>query len=70
MDHDMSLQMNWCRRCGRPFEEIVNEHRRECDGLPGVVHQRFIKAVAEMDKVFGAVVDAVISDLTPTSGGR
>jgi ribosomal protein L37E len=52
MTHDLDMRMDWCRRCGRPYFEIVEGDMAECDGLPGVVHQRFLKAEEEMKKVF------------------
>jgi len=61
MDHDFDLVMAWCRRCGRPLEEIVEADMNACDGLMGAVHQRFLKAQAAARAVF----DPSIAKLIP-----
>ena len=60
MEHDFSIKMSWCRRCGRPLYEIVDNNIPECDGLPGVVHARFLKAEADMEKIFGPIIDEIL----------
>jgi hypothetical protein len=60
MTHDIDWRMDWCRRCGRPKVEIVALDLAECDGLPGVVHQRFVKAEAEAKKLFDPIISAIL----------
>jgi hypothetical protein len=61
--HDIDVGMQWCRRCGRPMTEIIDGAIIDCDGLPGVKHARFLKAEAEMHRMFDPVVDRVARDL-------
>jgi hypothetical protein len=70
MTHDLDTLMDWCRRCGRPYLEIFDGDLTECDGLSGVVHQRFLRAKAEMEKTFGPIVDAVMAYPTSKSEGE
>jgi hypothetical protein len=55
--HEIDFYMDWCKCCGRPYEEIFNQNLVECDGLPGVVHKRFLDARAKCMAIFGSIVD-------------
>lgn len=62
-DHDIDFYLHWCKRCGRPRDEIVEQDLRHCDGLKGVVHQKYLKAKQEAEKIFNPIVDAIWRDL-------
>jgi hypothetical protein len=53
--HALALDMQWCTRCGRPLCEIVDEL---CDGLPGVVHIRYLRARKAMEAIMNPVLAA------------
>jgi len=67
--HDIDLYMDWCRACGRPFIEIVNEDLRECDGDPLKIHPRFFEAQERARQIFDPITDSVI-DALPLPGER
>lgn len=58
--HDMGIHMQWCRRCGRPLEQIVEQGAAECDGLAGVVHARYVRAAREFAALVGTDVGEVL----------
>lgn len=64
-DHDMDTLMNWCIRCGKPLDELVDLGSVFCDGLKGVVHQRYKIARDNAIKIFGPIVDDFFSIKPP-----
>lgn len=62
MTHDMAPDLDWCTRCGRPRYEIMELDALKCDGLPGVIHARYLTAKREMWEIVGPIVGAVFSD--------
>lgn len=69
MKHDIDPSMDWCRRCGRPRYEILNEDLRECDGLEGVVHSRYISSLRTMEALYGPIIDGIRAELEDTDNG-
>jgi ribosomal protein L37E len=65
--HDFDMAMDWCRRCGRPYYEIMDGDLAECDGLRGVVHQRYIKAAEEAHRIFAPIIDGVLNAIKQLS---
>lgn len=57
MIHDFDVKLDWCRRCGRSYEEIFDSDLVDCDGLPGVIHARYLRARERAEKVFGPIVE-------------
>lgn len=55
--HDIDQHMNWCRRCGRPVMEIIWQDLAECDGLPGVIHHRYLEALMRVRAIFDPITD-------------
>lgn len=65
--HDTDFYLMWCKRCGRPEIEIVEDQRMECDGLRGVIHARYIEAKAHHDRVMQPMIDQVMGLLSQQS---
>ena len=63
MSHNFDILMSWCRRCGRPRTEIIELDMTDCDGLPGVVHQRYRDAERHARTIFDPVVEAITGKL-------
>ena len=61
MKHDYDMSLCWCRCCGRPEDEIVENDLRECDGIREVVSSRFLKARREANALFNPVVAEVLT---------
>ena len=55
--------LQWCRCCGRPLYEIVDNYLPFCDGLTRVTHACYLRAKEEAARIFDSVVDAVLEDL-------
>lgn len=62
MLHDIDVGLNWCSRCGRPMEELFNRQIGTCDGLTGVVHQRYLKAKLAAEAVFSPAIEQPKAD--------
>jgi hypothetical protein len=66
LTHDIDVRMDWCRRCGRPMIELVEADMPICDGLPGVIHKRFIEA----EKAATAIFDPIVKSITGNPEGN
>ena len=63
MTHDICLRLQWCKRCGRPLEDILANDIALCDGLPGVIHANYQRMLASSDAIFRPILKRLGIDL-------
>ena len=62
-DHLFEPPMDWCKACGRPLWEIVDNNLRKCDGDPLKIHPRYWEARERAGLIFDDIVQEVIDSL-------
>lgn len=59
MEHDIAMELSWCKRCGLSRMEIMEAATLECQGNSGVIHERYLKALREFRAFFGPILKEV-----------
>lgn len=67
--HVMCQEMSWCKACGRPYWEIVDENLTHCEGDPLKIHPRYWAAQERAAAIFGPAVDRLVNEI-PLPGER
>jgi hypothetical protein len=63
MKHSFCNYTQFCRTCGRSFEDCVSQNIRYCDGHDDTLSFEYIKKAAAAKKLFGPVVDEILEKL-------